>query len=45
MPSVKRINLRDLKDHLPTDTKVSDEDERKRRLLERFRGAQFRKKW
>jgi hypothetical protein len=45
MPSVKRMNLRDLKDHMPADTKVIDEDERKRRLLERFRGAQFRKKW
>ncbi len=44
-PSVKRISLADLRSHLPADTPVINEEERKRRLLERFRGAQFRRKW
>lgn len=44
-PVVKRIRLADLRDHIPADTPVIDEATRKERLLERFRGAQFRKKW
>lgn len=44
-PKVTRLNLADLRSHLPADTLHVDEAERKRRLLERFRGAQFRKKW
>jgi hypothetical protein len=37
--------LSDLRRHLPSDTPAIDEAERKQRLLARFRGAQFRKKW
>ncbi|MBB4615430.1 hypothetical protein [Novosphingobium taihuense] len=44
-PTIKRIKLSELRDHLPTGTPVVDEATRKERLLERFRGAQFRKKW
>jgi hypothetical protein len=45
VPRVSRIPLADLRGHLPEDTPIIDEAERKHRLLERFRGAQFRKKW
>ena len=44
-PTVSRIKLADLRKRLPVDTPVIDQAERKRRLLERFRGAQFRRKW
>jgi len=44
-PEVKRIKLADLRNHLPIDTPVIDETERKSLLLDRFRGAQFRRKW
>ena len=44
-PEVRRISLDALRGHVPADTPTIDEAERKRRLLERFRGAQFRRKW
>ncbi len=44
-PQVRRLKLAELRQHLPADTPVIDEAERKCRLLERFRGAQFRRKW
>ncbi len=44
-PTVTRLKLKDLAGHIPADTLIIDEAERKRRLLDRFRGAQFRKKW
>lgn len=44
-PTVRRLKLSELRQHIPADTPKIDEAERKRRLLERFRGAQFRKKW
>ena len=44
-PEVTRLRLSELRKHVPADTVVIDESERKRRLLERFRGAQFRRKW
>ena len=45
VPKVTRLRLADLPRHIPADTPVIDQAERKRRLLERFRGAQFRRKW
>lgn len=45
VPQVTRLKLSELRDHLPAQTPAIDEGERKRRLLERFRGAQFRRKW
>lgn len=44
-PTVTRIRLGALRSQLPPETPVIDEAERKRRLLDRFRGAQFRRKW
>jgi hypothetical protein len=44
-PVVKRMKLSELRDHIPADTPVITEAERKERLLARFRGAQFRRKW
>ena len=44
-PAVTRLKLAELRDHIPADTPVIDEATRKHRLLERFRGAQFRRKW
>lgn len=45
VPTVKRLPLSQLRANLPADTPVINEAERKKRLLERFRGAQFRRKW
>jgi hypothetical protein len=39
------MKLADLPKHIPADTQMIDEAERKHRLLARFRGAQFRRKW
>ena len=44
-PEVKRVKLADLRQHIPPETPVIDEAARKERLLERFRGAQYRRKW
>jgi hypothetical protein len=44
-PQVKRVKFSDLRAHLPGDTPVISTDERKERLLARFRGAQTRRKW
>lgn len=44
-PRLKLVKLANLRDHLPADTPVIDEAERKRRLQIRFRGAQMRTKW
>jgi hypothetical protein len=44
-PHVTRLKLKDLAGHIPADTQIIDDAERKRRLLDRFRGAQFRRKW
>jgi hypothetical protein len=44
-PTLRRVKLADIRAHLPPDTPTIGEAERKERLLERFRGAQFRRKW
>jgi hypothetical protein len=44
-PTLKRVKLAELRDHLPPDTPSISEAQRKERLLARFRGAQIRRKW
>ncbi|HMO75634.1 MAG TPA: hypothetical protein PKD99_13335 [Sphingopyxis sp.] len=44
-PTLKRVKLSDLRDHLPADTPHIDRAARRESLLARFRGAQFRRKW
>ncbi|MBB5705075.1 hypothetical protein [Sphingopyxis panaciterrulae] len=44
-PTLKRVALSDLRDHLPSDTPRIDRAARRESLRARFRGAQFRRKW
>jgi Protein of unknown function (DUF1214) len=44
-PTLKRVKLSELGDHLPADTRRVSASERKEILLARFRGAQLRRKW
>src|SRR3546814_10673206 len=44
-PTLKRVALSDLRDHLPSDTRRIDRAARRENLRARFRGAQFRPKW
>jgi hypothetical protein len=44
-PSMKRIRLSDLRNHLPKDTPLVGPEERDRVLRERRLGAQMRRKW
>jgi hypothetical protein len=45
VPMIRRVQLRDLREHLPPDTRVIDADERAAQLRQRSRGAQLRRKW
>jgi len=45
VPTLKRVRLADVRDHLPADTPFVDENERKERLRERHIGAQLRRRW
>ena len=45
VPSLKRVKLADVRNHLPADTPVFGEPQRREQLLERWRGAQIRRKW
>jgi hypothetical protein len=44
-PTLKRVKLLELGNHLPADTRWVSAAERKEVLLARFRGAQMRRKW
>jgi hypothetical protein len=44
-PSITRVPLADLRDHLPADTPVTTPEERDRVLRDRRMGAQMRRKW
>ncbi|MBW2423190.1 MAG: DUF1214 domain-containing protein [Deltaproteobacteria bacterium] len=44
-PSITRVRLADLRDHLPADTPVMTPEERDRVLRERRMGAHMRRKW
>lgn len=44
-PSMKRVRLKDVRDHLPPDTPVTTPEERDATLRERRLGAQMRRKW
>jgi len=44
-PTLRRVKMADLRAHLPSDTPLISEEQRKERLLARFRGAQIRRKW
>lgn len=44
-PTLKRVRLAELRDHLPADTPHIDRAARRETLLARFRGAQYRRKW
>lgn len=44
-PSIKRVRLAELRDHLPPDTPVTTPEERDSALRERRLGAQMRRKW
>jgi hypothetical protein len=45
VPTLNRVKLAKLRDHLPDDTPAIAKAERKERLFVRFRGAQMRRKW
>jgi len=44
-PSITRVRLADLRNHLPADTPVTGPEERDRALRERRMGAHMRRKW
>lgn len=44
-PTIRRIELANLREHLPPDTPVVDAAERDRSIRRRRRGAQMRRKW
>jgi hypothetical protein len=45
LPTIRRVRLADLRQHLPRDTPSIDFDQRQTLLRIRRRGAQFRRKW
>lgn len=45
IPTFKLVKLADVRAHLPADTPVVGTDQRRTQLLERWRGAQYRRKW
>jgi hypothetical protein len=45
LPTLKKVPLARVRDHLPADTPVVSPDERLARLRERRRGAQLRRRW
>ncbi len=44
-PTMKRVKLSELRDHLPADTPVVTPEERAEELRQRVRGAQRRRRW
>jgi len=44
-PTMTRVRLEDVREHLPADTPVVTPEERERTLRERRMGAQMRRKW
>ena len=44
-PTLRRVRLSELRDHLPPHTPQVDRAARRESLRARFRGAQFRRKW
>ena len=44
-PTIKKVPVAEVRDHLPADTPVVTADERQRRLQARREGAQFRRIW
>ena len=44
-PTIKKVLVSEVRDHLPADTPVVTADERQRRLQARREGAQFRRIW
>ena len=44
-PTLTRVALEDVRNHLPADTPVVTSEERERVLRERRMGAQMRRKW
>lgn len=45
LPTLKRVKLSELRDHLPVDTPVVSPEERAEELRQRVRGAQRRRRW
>lgn len=45
VPTVTKVRLADVRDHLPSDTPVISPEERKARLHDRALGAQLRRRW
>jgi hypothetical protein len=45
VPQLKRVKLAEVRDHLPADTLAFSEQDRREQLIERWRGAQIRRKW
>ena len=45
MPTLKRVMLADVRQHLPADTPVVSEEERREVLTKRRLGAQLRRRW
>ena len=45
LPTLKRVKLTELRDHLPTDTPVVTPEERAEELRVRVRACQRRRRW
>jgi len=45
LPTLKRVKLADIRQHLPADTPVVSEEERREVLTQRRLGAQLRRRW
>ena len=45
LPTLKRVKLSEVRDHLPTDTPIVTPEERATQLRDRVRGAQRRRRW
>lgn len=45
VPHLQRVKVSAVRNHLPVDTPVVTEEMRRQSLLNRFRGAQIRRKW
>jgi hypothetical protein len=45
VPTITRVKMHALRDHLPQDTPLVDSRQRQAELRMRRRGAQFRRKW
>ena len=45
LPTLKRVKLSEVRDHLPADTPIVTPEERTTQLRDRVRGAQRRRRW